>query len=602
MVSILGARSYLKLFLFPFRTARGQISYPLYVAGVFIPNTLAALLEGISFAFILGAFSFINEAAAVRVPLLPMHWVEGKSPTQALVYLIICAVVAQLARSALSYAGQMSTTLLASKLQKAAQEKIYKRIFTLSFPCVHRFKSGELYDYVNLPAICYGAVLDGINRIVISLLTACVLFGFMLYISIPLALFAIVLLVFTSLSQRRILRSVSSHSQVLSDHVVDFTKDATQNLYAMRPIHTFAMQGEVYRSIHAILHHIYVSTKKLHLWKHALQPLNEFIGIALVGACLIVGPSLLPSTYPLLATLLTFITVTFRLASRSQALLYSIGDVVAHKGSLLRIRSFLEDKDKEFLQKGGQELKDFHSEIVFDNVSLVYPGNKHAAIDHFSLTIPRGKTIAFVGHSGAGKSSLVDLLVRLYDPTEGHILWDGASAKTFSLSSLRSLIGVVSQDTFIFNQSIEDNIRFGNPKATHEQVQSAAKIAGAHSFITSLSSGYATVVGERGYRLSGGERQRIAIARALVRNPKILILDEATSSLDSHSEKLVQDSIEALKDSKTILIVAHRLATVVNADLIVVVDKGTIIEQGKHQQLLSLNGRYAQMWKLQSDK
>jgi len=195
-----------------------------------------------------------------------------------------------------------------------------------------------------------------------------------------------------------------------------------------------------------------------------------------------------------------------------------------------------------------------------------------------------------------------DLLIRLYDPSDGHIAIDGIDLKELTIGSWRNALGVVSQDTFIFNETIADNIRFGNLEATIDQVMHAAKMAGAHEFITHLPQGYETIVGERGYRLSGGQRQRIALARALVRDPGILILDEATSNLDSQSERLIQEALEKFRGNKTVIIVAHRLSTVVDADTIVVMDQGTVVEKGTHEELLIQEGTYAAFWAMQARK
>jgi ATP-binding cassette subfamily B protein/subfamily B ATP-binding cassette protein MsbA len=216
-----------------------------------------------------------------------------------------------------------------------------------------------------------------------------------------------------------------------------------------------------------------------------------------------------------------------------------------------------------------------------------------------SLEMPRGKTIAFVGSSGAGKSSILDLLLRLYEPTQGAILIDGVDLRTYSTGSWRNYLGVVSQDISIFNDTVEENIRFGALHATAQDVCHAAEQAGLESFIYSLPEGYNTIVGERGFRLSGGQRQRLALARALLRNPDILILDEATSNLDSYSESLIQDALERLRSERTILIVAHRLSTIMNADQIYVLDQGDLIEQGNHSSLLAQKGVYARFWELQ---
>ena len=223
------------------------------------------------------------------------------------------------------------------------------------------------------------------------------------------------------------------------------------------------------------------------------------------------------------------------------------------------------------------------------------------SLRQINLTIPRGKTVALVGASGSGKSSLADLLVGLYAPSQGRMLIDGVDLNTIDLISWQQKLGVVSQDTFLFNASLRDNIAFGSPQASDRQIEVAAEQAQAARFIRDLPDGFATLVGERGYRLSGGQRQRISLARALLRKPDLLILDEATSALDSHSEQLVQQALKRGPDQCT-LVIAHRLSTIKEADQIVVLDHGQIVEKGTHGELLKLQRFYAALWQQQSDQ
>jgi subfamily B ATP-binding cassette protein MsbA len=247
----------------------------------------------------------------------------------------------------------------------------------------------------------------------------------------------------------------------------------------------------------------------------------------------------------------------------------------------------------------AHEIKSFEHSISYNNVSFSYPNGEKNAIKEFSLTIPKGKLVALVGASGAGKSTLTDLLLRFYDVQSGSIAVDGQDIRSLRLNSLRGLLSVVSQEPVLFNDTVYNNIVFGWPNATKEQVIEAARIANALDFIEKLEHGFQTNIGDRGMRLSGGERQRLTIARAILRNPAILILDEATSSLDSESEKAVQAALTNAMQNRTVIAIAHRLSTITHADQIVVLSDGKIVESGTHESLLQQNGAYAKMIELQ---
>jgi subfamily B ATP-binding cassette protein MsbA len=241
------------------------------------------------------------------------------------------------------------------------------------------------------------------------------------------------------------------------------------------------------------------------------------------------------------------------------------------------------------------ELKDVKGEVVYDNVSFAY-NRDEIVLNNINLTAKPGEVVALVGHSGAGKTTMVDLIPRFFDPIDGRMRLDGHNLTDVKIDSLRNFIGIVPQETILFSGSLRDNIAYGDLKAEDEAIQNAAKAANAHDFIMAFSDAYDTIVGERGVGLSGGQKQRISIARAILKNPKILILDEATSSLDSESEALVQEALEHLMENRTTFIIAHRLSTIRNADKIVVVEQGEIMEMGNHQELLKKQGKYASLY------
>ncbi|MDD5665564.1 MAG: ABC transporter ATP-binding protein, partial [Candidatus Omnitrophica bacterium] len=262
-----------------------------------------------------------------------------------------------------------------------------------------------------------------------------------------------------------------------------------------------------------------------------------------------------------------------------------------------RIYEVLEAKPSVEESPSARVLKEFKKGVVFDDVWFSYGEN--TVLKGIKLDVPFGSMLAIVGPSGTGKTTLLDLIPRFYDPSKGRVLIDGVDIREFTLKSLRSMTGIVSQETILFNDSIRNNIAYGRPNATDEEIEDAARQANAHDFILQLSGGYGTVIGDRGMRISGGERQRIAIARALLKNPPILILDEATSQLDSHSERVVQEALDRLMMGRTVFVIAHRLSTVRNAHLIAVMNKGSISEIGTHQELLARGGMYKNLYHMQ---
>jgi ATP-binding cassette, subfamily B, bacterial MsbA len=330
------------------------------------------------------------------------------------------------------------------------------------------------------------------------------------------------------------------------------------------------------------------------------SPVSEALGVTMVATIVLYGGYLLINNESTLTapTFISYIALFSQLMRPAKAIGDSFSGIHSGIAAGERVLELIDEKPLIVDAPNALQLTDFKQGIELENVSFAYGDNE--VLKNISLTIPAGKTVALVGPSGGGKSTLMDLIPRFIEAADGEIRVDGYSIKAISQQSLRSLMGVVNQESILFNDTIYNNIAFGKPGATPQEVEAAARIANAHQFITGTEKGYQTNTGDRGVKLSGGQKQRIAIARAVLSNPPIMLLDEATSALDTESEKLVQEALNNLMKNRTSLIIAHRLSTIQNADLIVVLEAGRIAEQGTHSQLMQQNGVYRKLIDMQT--
>ena len=329
------------------------------------------------------------------------------------------------------------------------------------------------------------------------------------------------------------------------------------------------------------------------------SPMSEFLGITAVAIILVFGGTLVEKDLITGAGFIAFIAAFSQITRPLRSFIDQFANINQGVAAGERIFTIIDAESEVKDKEDAEEFDGLKESIELRNVHFSYDGEREV-INDATITIKKGQTIALVGPSGGGKSTLSELIPRFYDVTSGEILFDGKSIKDYTQESLRSKMSIVSQETVLFNDSIEGNILMGRPTATHDEVVEACKVANAHGFITEAPEGYDTNIGDRGTKLSGGQRQRLSIARAVLKNPEILILDEATSALDTESEKLVQDALTNLLKGRTSIVIAHRLSTIYNADRIYVIDQGRVAEEGTHHELLEKGGIYAHLIEMQS--
>lgn len=422
---------------------------------------------------------------------------------------------------------------------------------------------------------------------------------FMVYISPPLTGFVFFLLLFTAIIIGGISKTLRKQSHKVQERVGEITSTLEETIGGIRVIKGFGAEAYQAGKFNHENNGFRTILTQL-LWRRDLSaPMSEFLGVTVVTVLLYYGSMLVFNNQLQPETFFTFVFAFYQVIEPSKSFSTAYYNIQKGLGALERVESILQTPNPIIESQHPKEFHTFSQGIRFEEVCFGYVDSGEPVLDHINLDIPKGKVVAIVGPSGAGKSTLTDLLPRFYDPTEGKITIDGIDIRDIRVEDLRSAYSLVSQEAILFHDTVENNITFGNP-ATREEIIAAAKVANAHDFISAMPNGYQTVIGDRGMKLSGGQRQRLTIARAVLRNPSILILDEATSALDSESEKLVQEALTKLMKGRTAIVIAHRLSTIQNADIIVVMDKGQIIQQGDHQSLMKEDSVYRKLVAMQN--
>ncbi len=423
--------------------------------------------------------------------------------------------------------------------------------------------------------------------------------SFMFYVSPKLTFFVFGLLVFTGLIIGGIGKTLRKHSrdiQTLLGNLVTVLEEALSGSRIIKGFTAEKYQADKF----AKQNNAYRHTQTRLLWRRDLaSPLTETLGVMTVSILIWYGFKQVQSDDLEVATFFAFLYAFFTIIEPSKKFSSASYNIQKGMAAVDRVNEIMEAENKIRDKENAQAISIFQNKIEYKNVSFRYGNSDKNVLSGISLSIGKGKIIALVGASGAGKSTLADLLPRFFDVTKGEILLDGINLKDYKLSDLRRLMGIVSQEPILFNDTIYNNIVFGAEGVSKEAVENAARIANAHDFIMTTADAYQTNIGDRGGKLSGGQRQRLTIARAILKNPPILILDEATSALDSESEKLVQEALEKLMQNRTSIVIAHRLSTIQYADEIIVMNEGEILERGTHDVLMGKGGEYRKLVEMQ---
>ena len=569
------------------------------VASAFSANVVSALLEGTTLAALTLALQVLSNPPGSLLPWLndaALRW--GKEPL--FLALILSAIAAQFLRSGFQFLSETAAVSLQAFVQAEAYARIYRHIVRLPFQKISSYRLGDLTNYISqaeqLHEIC-----GRLNELARTFLLVAVYAGLLFWLSWPLTLVAVAAYWVISRLFRNILTAVVRHAHTYVQNTVRLNEQTTEFLQATRLIHTFGRQEETLQTVSGLARDGIASRRKATLWSNAVEPITDSLTVLGAGAFLICGYFVMGAGWaPALSRLLAFLMALYRVTPRLRGVYAGTAVLASLLPNIARLSEIMEEPE-EAPDSARGAFPGLRNSIEFRGVSMRYLPDEPQVLERLSFEVPRGSFTALVGVSGTGKSTVIDLLLRLFDPTAGQILVDGEPLSSYTKVSWRERLGVVAQDTFLFHASIRENIAFGRPGAGTEDVTAAARAAHADAFIQRLGNGYETAVGDRGYRLSGGQCQRLALARALIRRPDILILDEATSSLDSESERLIQQALEQQRGQRTIFAIAHRLSTVAHADQILVLAEGHLAEQGTHAQLLRQGGVYARLWKLQSE-
>lgn len=596
--------------------------YKGYLGGSIVLNMLSAVLNIFSFSLIIPILQILFKMSNTVYSFIPWDsadmgfkdivinnayygvtvLIQDKGAAMTLFLLCLWLSITTLMKTACYFGSSAIMIPIRTSVVRDMRRELYNKILTLPLGFFSQERKGDIIARMSGDINeVESSIMSTLDMLLKNPILIIFYMGTLIITSWQLTVFTIVvapLLIWLMSALGRTLKKKSLQAQALWS---DTMSQLEETLGGLRVIKAFVAEDKMQTRFNDVTEAVKKKTGRVATRQALAHPMSEFLGTVLIAIVLGFGGAVILSEKAWFdaPTFIFYMVILYSVINPLKDFAKAGYNIPKGMASMERVNKILETESSIKEAPNASDVTGFNDEITFSNVSFSYDEDRKI-LDDINLTVKKGTTVAIVGESGAGKSTLVDLIPRFYDVTGGSIKIDGTDIRDMKIHSLRSLMGNVNQEPILFNDTIFNNIAFGVEGATMEQVIAAAKIANAHDFIMEKEDGYNTNIGDRGMRLSGGQRQRLSIARAILKNPPILILDEATASLDTESEKLVQEALDRLMSTRTTIAIAHRLSTIKNSDEIIVMHEGHIVERGKHEELLALNGYYKKLTDMQS--
>ena len=594
--------------------------YKGYLGGSVLLNILSAVFNIFSFSLLAPILKILFESGETNYEFIPWdrasgfpdmlnnlyyfitEWIKVSGASHVLLLLCLVFCLITFIKTACYFGAAAVMVPIRTGIVKDMRMQIYRKIISLPIGFFSQERKGDIIARMSgdVQEVEY-SITSTLEMLIKNPILIIFYISWLFYQSWQLTLFTIIFAPVVLLIMSAIGRRLKADSAEAQKYWSDTMSQVEETLGGLRIIKAFLAEKKMSRRFEQITESMRTKNNQVSIRQSSAHPVSEFLGTAMIAIVLWFGGTLILSdNAPIDApSFMTYMTILYSVIQPIKDLSKAAYGTPKGLASMERIDAILKAENPIAIAEHPARIDKFSDKIVFDHVGFHYENGREVLKD-ICLEIPKGKTIAIVGASGAGKSTLADLIPRFYDASSGKVLIDGINVKDCSPECLRAMMGNVNQDPILFNDSIFNNIAFGVDGATREMVETAARIANAHEFIIEKPEGYNTNVGDRGVKLSGGQRQRISIARAILKNPPILILDEATASLDTESERAVQDALNKLMSNRTTIAIAHRLSTIKNADEIIVMDEGRIVERGRHDELIAKDGYYKKLHDMQA--